>query len=84
MSAADMSCMNDNEAPVDLPYLTATLTVNIFQFVTLFDESFASLEILRRALQGHAIFTKFLELLIFSLSLSVGAILSVLSCLCEF
>jgi hypothetical protein len=60
------------------------LTANIFQSVTPFDEPFASLEILRRALRDHAIFTEFWELLIFSLSLSAGAILSILSCLCEF
>jgi hypothetical protein len=37
---------DDDVSPADWPCLTATLTVNIFQTVTLFDESFASLEIL--------------------------------------
>jgi hypothetical protein len=40
------SSTDDDVAPVDLPCLTTTLTVNIFQTVTLFDEPFASLEIL--------------------------------------
>jgi hypothetical protein len=43
---SDVSSTDDDVAPVDLPCLTTTLTVNIFQTVTLFDESFASLEIL--------------------------------------
>jgi hypothetical protein len=46
----------------DWSWLTASLTVNIFQTVTPFEESFDSLEILRRALRDHAIFTKFWEL----------------------
>jgi hypothetical protein len=46
--------------PADWPFLTATLTMNIFQTLNLFDESFAPLESLRRALHDHAIFTEFL------------------------
>jgi hypothetical protein len=84
MSATNISSTDDDVAPIDFPYLTATLTVNIFQSVTLFDELFASLEILRHALHDHAIFIEFWDFLIFSLSLSAGAILSVLSCLYEF
>jgi hypothetical protein len=45
--------------PVDFPCLTETLTTNIFQTVTLFDEPFVSLEILRCTLHDHAVFTKF-------------------------
>jgi hypothetical protein len=70
-------------SPANWSWLTASLTANIFQSVTLFDEFFASLEILRHALHDHAIFMKFWELLIFSLSLSVEAILSIMSCLYE-
>jgi hypothetical protein len=62
VSHADVSSTDDDVAPVDLPCLTTTLTVNIFQSVTLFDESFAPLEILRHALHDHAIFTEFWEL----------------------
>jgi hypothetical protein len=62
LSHADVSSTDDDVAPVDLPCLTTTLTVNIFQSVTLFDESFVSLEILRCALHDHAIFTEFWEL----------------------
>jgi hypothetical protein len=62
MSAADVSSTDDDVPPADWPCLTATLTVNIFQTVTLFDEPFAPLEILRRALHDHAIFTEFWEL----------------------
>jgi hypothetical protein len=49
-------------APVDLPCLTMTLTANIFQSITSFDEPFVPLEILRHTLHDHAIFTEFLEL----------------------
>jgi hypothetical protein len=45
--------------PVHLPCLTATLTTNIFQTVTLFDKSFAPLEILQRTLHDHFVFTDF-------------------------
>jgi hypothetical protein len=46
MSAAEINSMDDDVDLVDLPCLTTTLTVNLFQNVTLFDESFVSLEIL--------------------------------------
>jgi hypothetical protein len=42
----DVNSMDDDVSPTDWPCLTATLTVNIFQTVTPFDESFALLEIL--------------------------------------
>jgi hypothetical protein len=54
--------MDDDVAPVDLPYLTATLTVNIFQYVTLFENSFVLLEILQCSLHDHAISSEFLEI----------------------
>ena len=62
MSAADVSNTDDDVAPVDFPYLTTTLTVNIFQFITLLDDPFASLEILQCPLRDHAIFTEFWEI----------------------
>jgi hypothetical protein len=62
MSTVDISRKDDDVALVDLPYLTTTLTMNIFQSITLFEESFASLEILRRTLHYHAIFIEFWEL----------------------
>jgi hypothetical protein len=62
MSVVDVSSTDDDVAPVDLPYLTATLTANIYQSVTLFDESFAPLEILRHSLHDHTISTEFWEL----------------------
>jgi hypothetical protein len=46
----------------NLPCLIATLTANIFQTVTLFDEPFVPLKILQHALHDHAIFTEFWEL----------------------
>jgi hypothetical protein len=42
----DVSSTDDDVAPVDLPCLTATLTANIFQSITPFDDPFVSLEIL--------------------------------------
>jgi hypothetical protein len=84
VSTVDVSSTDDEVSPADFSWLTTYLTVNIFQTITLFDELFAPLEILRHALRDHVIFTKFWELLIFSLSLFVEAILSILSFLCEF
>jgi hypothetical protein len=46
MSSIDINYIDDYVALVDLPCLTTTLTVNIFQSVTLFDELFVLLEIL--------------------------------------
>ena len=62
MSTIDVNIMDDDVSPADWPYLTATLTVNIFQTVTLFYEPFALLEILKRTLWDHAIFTEFWEI----------------------
>jgi hypothetical protein len=62
MSPTDVSSMNNDVSPADWSWLTVSLTTNIFQTVTLFDEPFAPLEILQRALRDHAIFTKFWEL----------------------
>jgi hypothetical protein len=62
MSAADINNTDDDVAPVDLPCLTTTLTTNISQSVTLFDESFVPLEILRCTLRDHAIFIEFWEI----------------------
>jgi hypothetical protein len=49
-------------SPTNWSLLTASLTTNIFQTVTLFDEPFASLKSLRCALRGHVVFTEFREL----------------------
>jgi hypothetical protein len=57
MSDVDVNSTYDDVAHVDFPCLTATLTMNIFQTVTSFYESFALLEILRHALHDHVIFT---------------------------
>lgn len=62
MSATDVNNMDDDVAPIDLPCLTTTLTMNIFESVTLFDESFVPLESLQHALHDHAIFNEFWEL----------------------
>jgi hypothetical protein len=62
MSAVDVRSTDDDVAPIDLPYLTATLTVNIFQSVTPFDETFTPLENLRRSLNDHVISMDFWEL----------------------
>jgi hypothetical protein len=62
MSVAEVNSMDDDVAHVDLPYLTTTLIVNIFQSVTLFDDMFSPLEILQRTLHDHAIFTEFWDL----------------------
>jgi hypothetical protein len=61
-SSCHVSSMDDDVAPIDLPCLNTTFTMNIFQYVTLFDESFVSLEILQRALHDYAIFTEFWKL----------------------
>jgi hypothetical protein len=84
MLYVDVSSMDYDVSPANWPCLIATLTEDIFQTVTPFDNPFAPLEILRHALCDHVVLTKFLEILIFSLSLSVEAILNVLSCLYEF
>jgi hypothetical protein len=65
MSAADISSTNDDVSPADWSWLTASLTTNIFQTVTPFDEPFAPLESLQRALRDHAIFTRVLGTLNF-------------------
>jgi hypothetical protein len=63
MSVVDiMQHTDDDVSPADWSWLTASLTVNIFQTITPFDEPFAPLEILRHALRDHAIFTEFWEL----------------------
>jgi hypothetical protein len=66
MSAADVMLTSTVQMmkwpPANWPYLTATLTMNIFKIVTLFDESFASLESLRHTIHDHVIFTEFWEL----------------------
>jgi hypothetical protein len=59
MSPADISIPDDDVALVDFPCLTATLTVNIFQYVTPFDKPFAPLEILRHTLHDRVISTEF-------------------------
>ena len=59
---ADINSTDDDMSPSNWPYLTTTLTADIFQTITLFDDSFVSLESLRRALHDHAIFTEFWEL----------------------
>jgi hypothetical protein len=46
MSVADVSSTDDDVSPTNWPCLIVTLTANIFQIVTSFDKSFASLEIL--------------------------------------
>jgi len=66
------------------PSLIWSLNAYIFWSVTPFDGSFATLEILWRALRDHAIFSIFWDIWIFSLSLSVEAIMSILICLWEF
>jgi hypothetical protein len=55
----DVSSTDVDSSPADWARLTKTLTVNIFRSVTLFDEPFTSLEILRRALHDDVGFTKF-------------------------
>jgi hypothetical protein len=61
-TAADVNNMNDEVSLADWSWLTASLTMNIFQIVTPFDEPFASLEILQRTLRDHAIFTGVLRI----------------------
>jgi hypothetical protein len=58
MSVADVNNIDDDVAPIDLPCLTTTLTANIFQTVTPFDDTFASLEILRCDIRDHVVFTE--------------------------
>jgi hypothetical protein len=62
MSDADVNNTDDDVSPTYWPCLTITLTLNIFQTVTLFDDSFALLEILRCALHDHVVLTDFWEL----------------------
>jgi hypothetical protein len=62
MLTSNVSSMDDDVAPIDLPCLTTILTANIFQSVTLFDEPFSPLEILRCDLHDHAMFTEFWEI----------------------
>jgi hypothetical protein len=59
MSVADINSTENEVSPANWSWLTASLTMNIFQTITSFDESFVPLEILRRALRDHAIFTEF-------------------------
>jgi hypothetical protein len=59
MSFVDVSSTDNKVSHVYWSWLTASLTMNIFQIITLFDDSFALLEILRCAIRDRAIFIEF-------------------------